>query len=60
MCGNDQDMDGIPDEKLSCTGDPRCMKVKPLRQKMKTLNHRFLWELVTVVVYLVKSPGHVL
>ncbi|XP_066021545.1 LOW QUALITY PROTEIN: cartilage oligomeric matrix protein [Pocillopora verrucosa] len=26
VCGNDQDMDGIPDEKLSCTGDPRCMK----------------------------------
>ena len=28
MCDADEDMDGIPDEALTCTGDPRCAKVK--------------------------------
>ncbi|KAJ7380253.1 hypothetical protein OS493_010968 [Desmophyllum pertusum] len=26
MCDTDEDMDGIPDEGLNCTGDPRCVK----------------------------------
>ena len=28
MCDADEDMDGIPDEALNCTGDRRCAKVK--------------------------------
>ena len=35
VCDTDEDMDGIPDEALNCTGDPRCAKVK-LQRKYKT------------------------
>ena len=36
MCDTDEDMDGIPDEALNCTGDPRCAKVK-LQRKYKKI-----------------------
>jgi len=34
VCDADEDMDGIPDEALNCTGEPRCAKVK-LQRKIK-------------------------
>ena len=37
MCDADEDMDGIPDKALNCTGEPRCAKVK-LQRKIKNLS----------------------